>query len=45
MTWEIIYHKDVDEDLEGVGPSAARRIILAINEKLTHLFDVKNKII
>ena len=35
MTWEIIYHKDVDEDLEGVGPSAARRIILTINEKLT----------
>jgi len=35
MTWEIIYHKDVDEDLEGVGPSAASRIILTINEKLT----------
>jgi len=35
MTWEIIYHKDVDEDLEGVGSSAARRIILTINEKLT----------
>ena len=35
MTWEIIYHKDVDEDLKGVGPSAARRIILTINEKLT----------
>ncbi len=35
MTWEIIYHKDVDEDLESVGPAAARRIILTINEKLT----------
>ncbi len=35
MTWKIIYHKDVDGDLERVGPSAARRIILTINEKLT----------
>ena len=35
MTWEIIYHKDVDDDLKNVGPAAARRIILTINEKLT----------
>ncbi len=34
MTWEIIYHKDVDDDLKSVGPAAARRIILTINEKL-----------
>ena len=34
MTWEIIYHKDVDDDLESAGPAAARRIILTINEKL-----------
>ena len=35
MTWEIIYHKDVDDDLKSVGPAAARRIILTINGKLT----------
>ena len=35
MTWKIIYHKDVDDDLKSVGPVAARRIILTINEKLT----------
>jgi len=35
MTWKIIYHKDVDDDLKSVGPTAARRIILTINEKLT----------
>ncbi len=35
MTWEVIYHKDVDSDLKSVGPAAARRIILKINEKLT----------
>ncbi len=35
MTWEIIYHKDVDDDLKSVGPAAAKRIILAINDKLT----------
>jgi mRNA interferase RelE/StbE len=34
MTWEIIYHRDVDADLKSVGPAAARRIILAINDKL-----------
>ena len=35
MTWEIIYHKEVENDLKSVGPAAARRIILTINEKLT----------
>ena len=35
MSWGIIYHKDVDDDLKSVGPSAARRIMQAINEKLT----------
>jgi hypothetical protein len=34
MNWEIIYHKDVDEDLKSVGPSAARRIIKTIGKKL-----------
>jgi len=34
MKWEIIYHKDVDDDLKSVGPSAAKRIIKAINQKL-----------
>lgn len=35
MTWEIIYHKDVDNDLKSVGPSAAKRIMRTINKKLT----------
>jgi len=35
MTWKIIYHKDVDNDLKSVGPAAAKRIMRAINEKLT----------
>jgi len=35
MTWEIIYHKDVDDDMQSIGPAAARRIMLIINEKLT----------
>ena len=35
MKWEIIYHKDVDEDLKNVGPSAAKRIMNTINKKLT----------
>jgi len=34
MKWEIIYHKDVDDDLKSVGPSSARRIIKTINKKL-----------
>lgn len=35
MTWDILYHKDVDDDLKSVGPSAASRIIKIINKKLT----------
>ncbi|MDA3787597.1 MAG: type II toxin-antitoxin system RelE/ParE family toxin [Desulfobacula sp.] len=34
MNWEIIYHKEVDEDLKSVGPAAARRIIKTIDKKL-----------
>ena len=34
MTWPVIYHPDVAEDLESVGPSAARRIMRAIDSKL-----------
>jgi mRNA interferase RelE/StbE len=36
MNWKILYHPDVVGDLEAVGPSAARRIIRTINDKLTH---------
>jgi mRNA interferase RelE/StbE len=35
MTWDVFYHPDVEEDLESVGPSAARRIMRAIDSKLT----------
>ncbi len=35
MNWKLLYHPDVPADLESVGPSAARRIIRAIDEKLT----------
>jgi len=35
MSWTIIYHQDVEEDLESVGPAAARRIMRAIDMKLT----------
>lgn len=35
MTWTVCYHHAVEEDLESVGPSAARRIVKAIDEKLT----------
>ncbi len=31
----VFYHPDVAEDLENVGPSAARRIMRAIDSKLT----------
>ena len=34
MKWEVIYHKDVDEDLNRVGPAAAKRIIKIIDKKL-----------
>ncbi len=35
MSWAIIYHQDVEGDLESIGPSAARRIMRAIDKKLT----------
>ena len=35
MTWRILYHHLVEEDLESVGPSVARRIVKAIDAKLT----------
>lgn len=35
MKWSIIYHQDVEEDLDSVGPSAAKRIMGAIDNKLT----------
>jgi mRNA interferase RelE/StbE len=36
MTWSIIYHHAVEEDLESIGPSAARRVIRTIHEKLAY---------
>ena len=35
MTWNILYHHEVEEDLESIAPSAARRIVKAIDSKLT----------
>ena len=35
MTWSILYHHDVEEDLESIGPSASRRVVKAIDTKLT----------
>ena len=35
MSWKLSYHPDVEEDMERVGASAARRIMRAIDEKLT----------
>jgi mRNA interferase RelE/StbE len=35
MIWTLLYHPQVEEDLEKVGPSAARRIVRAIDTKLT----------
>ena len=35
MSWIISYHKDVEEDLVSVGSFAARRILRAIDSKLT----------
>ncbi len=35
MTWRILYHHLVEEDLESVGSSSARRIVKAIDSKLT----------
>ena len=34
MKWRILYHRAVEEDLESVGSSAARRIVKAIDAKL-----------
>ena len=35
MSWSLLYHPGVEEDMESVGPSAARRIMRAIDSKLT----------
>ena len=35
MTWTVIYHHEVDEDLQSVGVSTASRIVRAIDAKLT----------
>lgn len=35
MSWTTIYHRDVEDDLKSVGLSAARRILRAIDTKLT----------
>lgn len=35
MTWPILYHHDIEEDLDSIGVTAARRIVKAIDEKLT----------
>ena len=36
MTWSIFYHPEVEEDLESVGPSSARRIMRTIDSKLSN---------
>jgi mRNA interferase RelE/StbE len=35
MKWEVLYHPEVEEDLASVGHGAARRIVKAIDRKLT----------
>jgi mRNA interferase RelE/StbE len=35
MSWTVIYHRDVQSDLQQVGAAAARRILRAIDSKLT----------
>ena len=35
MTWTVVYHHAVEEDLESIGQSAARRVVRAIDDKLT----------
>jgi mRNA interferase RelE/StbE len=35
MKWEVLYHPEVDDDLTSVGQGAARRIVKAIDKKLT----------
>ncbi len=34
MTWKILYHYEVDDDLSSIGSAAARRIMRAIDSKL-----------
>ena len=36
MSWQVCYHADVADDLERVGPAAARRIMQALDGKLPH---------
>lgn len=35
MSWEIIYHQDVEDDFKRVGRPAAKRLLKAIDTKLT----------
>ena len=35
MKWRVLYHPEVGGDLESVGHGAARRIVKAIDQKLT----------
>ncbi|EFI35266.1 plasmid stabilization system [Desulfonatronospira thiodismutans ASO3-1] len=35
MTWTVIYHQDVEEDLLSLGPAMAGRVVRAIDSKLT----------
>jgi len=35
MNWTILYHPDVEADLESIGRSAARRVLRALDVKLT----------
>ena len=35
MKWKVLYHPEVEDDLISVGHGAARRIVKAIDQKLT----------
>nr|MBF0222760.1 type II toxin-antitoxin system RelE/ParE family toxin [Desulfobulbaceae bacterium] len=35
MNWTVIYHRDVEDDLGSISPTAARRIVRAIDTQLT----------
>ena len=35
MKWKVLYHPEVEGDLTSVGHGAARRIVKAIDQKLT----------
>jgi mRNA interferase RelE/StbE len=35
MTWPVVYHHDVEKDLQRLGASMARRIVRTIDGKLT----------